>query len=117
MKDTLTIEQLFEFRRMEDASKQLTKQQALKLLEQAQQLLYIKSNILQNFLKQNTVNFSNDLFTLNVEQTLTLQLNNEIYYDQPKENIITKLLDTIQLLMNKDTAIREYMKNGDKIKL
>ena len=117
MKDTLTIEQLFEFRRMEDASKQLTKQQALNLLEQAQKLLYIKSNILQNFLKQNSVNFSNDHFALDVEQTLTLQLNNEIYYNQPKENIIAKLLDTMQLLMNKDTAIREYMKNGDKIKL
>jgi hypothetical protein len=44
--EDLTLEQQFEFKRMIEASKSMSKQQAIDLLIQAKRLLMIKSNIL-----------------------------------------------------------------------
>jgi hypothetical protein len=43
----LTLEQQFEFRRMKDAVKDMSREQALDLLLQASRLLMIKTNVLR----------------------------------------------------------------------
>lgn len=43
----LTMEQQFEFRRMRDAVKSMSREQALDLLLQASRLLMIKTNVLR----------------------------------------------------------------------
>lgn len=48
----LTIEQLFEFRRMQDATTEISREQALELLVQASRLLMIKSNVIRDLMRQ-----------------------------------------------------------------
>ncbi len=48
----LTIEQEFEFRRMQDATADISREQALDLLLQASRLLMIKSNVLRDLMHQ-----------------------------------------------------------------
>ncbi len=48
----LTIEQLFEFRRMQDATAEISREQALELLVQASRLLMIKSNVIRDLMGQ-----------------------------------------------------------------
>jgi hypothetical protein len=48
----LTIEQLFEFRRMQDATAEISREQALELLVQASRLLMIKSNVVRDLMGQ-----------------------------------------------------------------
>lgn len=44
----LTLEQQFEMKRMRDAAHQMSREQALELLIQAQRLLMIKTNVLRS---------------------------------------------------------------------
>ncbi|MBE9204454.1 NblA/ycf18 family protein [Synechocystis salina LEGE 06099] len=48
----LTIEQMFEFRRMQDAAADISQEQALELLVQASRLLMIKSNVIRDLMRQ-----------------------------------------------------------------
>lgn len=48
----LTIEQMFEFRRMQDATADISQEQALELLVQASRLLMIKSNVIRDLMRQ-----------------------------------------------------------------
>lgn len=50
----LTLEQQFELRRMRDATTEMTKEQALELLIQAQRLLMIKTNVVRQLMAQTT---------------------------------------------------------------
>ncbi|QUS60635.1 NblA/ycf18 family protein [Synechocystis sp. PCC 7339] len=47
----LTIEQMFEFRRMQDAAADISQEQALELLVQASRLLMIKSNVIRDLMR------------------------------------------------------------------
>lgn len=51
----LSLEQQFELRRMQDATKEMTKEQALELLIQAQRLLMIKTNVVCSLMAQTTL--------------------------------------------------------------
>ncbi len=44
----LTLEQQFEIKRISDAAKQMSREQALDLLMQASRLLMIKTNVVRN---------------------------------------------------------------------
>ncbi|MEB3161205.1 MAG: NblA/ycf18 family protein [Synechocystis sp.] len=48
----LTMEQQFEFRRMQDATADISREQALELLVQASRLLMIKSNVVRDLMRQ-----------------------------------------------------------------
>ena len=48
----LTLEQQFEYRRMVDATADITKEQAVELLIQAQRLLMIKSNVVRDLMEK-----------------------------------------------------------------
>lgn len=47
----LTLEQQFQMKRMQDASKQMSKEQALELLMQAKRLLMVKTNVVRHLQK------------------------------------------------------------------
>lgn len=47
----LTMEQQFEFRRMQDATADISQEQALELLVQASRLLMIKSNVIRDLMR------------------------------------------------------------------
>jgi hypothetical protein len=46
------MEQQFEFRRMQDATADISREQALELLVQASRLLMIKSNVVRDLMRQ-----------------------------------------------------------------
>lgn len=48
----LTMEQQFEYRRMADATADMSKEQALELLIQAQRLLMVKSNVVRELMAE-----------------------------------------------------------------
>jgi hypothetical protein len=48
----LTLEQQFEFRQMKEATKTMSREQALELLIQASRLLMIKTNVMRELMKQ-----------------------------------------------------------------
>lgn len=48
----LTLEQQFEMRRMHDAAKGMTREQALDMLMQASRLLMIKTNVIRDLSKK-----------------------------------------------------------------
>ena len=49
----LTLEQQFELQNMREAAKNMSREQALKLLMQASRLIMIKTNVIQSLIRHN----------------------------------------------------------------
>lgn len=100
---SLTYEQQFELRRMQDAEKELSKDQLIKLIIDAKTLLATKTKV-SNRLAE-SLHLKQEDFSLDTEQHL-----NEDWSSWAKHVLFAELIDTMTMIMMRDNIIRYSLK-------
>lgn len=100
----LTLEQQFEFSRMQRCTTEISKQQALELLQNSLRLISIKEKFIENHKKKIKYDFS-----LPLEVSLRIQILITEMEKKPLKTIIQTLLLTVIQLMLTDNKLKEEL--------
>ena len=102
--DGLTLEQQFEFSRMQRCTTGISKQQALDLLQDGLRLISIKEKFIENHKKKIKYDLS-----LSLETSLRIQILITEMEKKPLKSIIQTLLMTMVQLMLTDNKLKEEL--------
>ncbi|MDX1370893.1 MAG: hypothetical protein R3321_00395 [Nitrososphaeraceae archaeon] len=103
--DNLTLAQQFELKRIRDAAPNLSREQKLNLIIQAQRLKYIKETFTENgFDIISAMNFS-------LEKLFNLQAMEERLQKNTNDELTDLLTQYIEDLMTLDSKLRKVLKN------